>query len=43
MRTLLERMRDWRWWGEQIAHHLIGAIIVGVVCGIGFWLLLRAP
>jgi len=23
-RTLSERMKDWRWWGEQLAHILLG-------------------
>lgn len=26
-RTLTERMKDWRWWGEQVAHVLIGAVV----------------
>ena len=36
MRTLIERMRDWRWWGEEVAHWLIGAAIV-FFCGTVLW------
>lgn len=25
-RSLAERARDWRWWGEQVAHLLLGAV-----------------
>ena len=25
-RSLAERARDWRWWGEQVAHALLGAV-----------------
>lgn len=38
MRTLRERMKDWRWWGEETAHFVIGALIVAVVCGLWWWL-----
>lgn len=25
-RSLAERARDWRWWGEQVAHAILGAV-----------------
>ena len=25
-RTLAERAKDWRWWGEQVAHVVLGAV-----------------
>ncbi len=27
-RTLKERIRDWKWWGEQVLHFAIGFAIV---------------
>ena len=31
MRTLTERMRDWRWWGEQLLHAIAGAACAALV------------
>ncbi len=25
-RPLSERVKDWRWWGEQVAHVVLGAV-----------------
>ncbi len=25
-RPLSERVKDWRWWGEQVAHFILGAV-----------------
>lgn len=30
-RTLAERMTDWRWWGEQGLHFLIGSAAAAVM------------
>lgn len=30
-RDLRERARDWRWWGEQVAHQLAGLAIAALV------------
>lgn len=30
-RDLRERARDWRWWGEQVAHHLAGFAITALL------------
>lgn len=36
-RTLAERARDWRWWGEQVAHLLlITSPPVGIILGLAF-------
>ena len=37
-RTLLERTKDWRWWGEQVAHFVIAAAIVAL-SSFGEWAL----
>lgn len=31
MRTLSERMADWRWWLEQVAHFGLGAVSAALV------------
>lgn len=28
-RTIEEKVRDWKWWGEQVAHMLVGAAVSG--------------
>ena len=29
-RTLPERAKDWRWWGEQVAHVLMGLAVAAI-------------
>lgn len=30
-RPLSERVKDWKWWGEQVVHFLVGGIIVAFI------------
>lgn len=36
-RTLAERVKDWKWWGEQVAHFVVAGAIVGFVELIKYW------
>ena len=33
-RTLRERLRDWRWWGEQVGHLALGTSALALVAGL---------
>jgi hypothetical protein len=35
VRDISERIRDWRWWGEQVAHSVAGGAVSSMLCAFG--------